>query len=385
VLGCLVVAALVAPARAQRPASRDLVWPPPPEAARIRYVGSLGSEVDLGRRESFFTRFKRAVAGGAAPALLRLQRPFDVHTRDGVHVYFTNGSLGAVMLFDRSTRRGRLLGGDVPGGLAKPMGLGGDSVGNLYVADPGTKRVVVFGADGRYRHALGGPSLLLNPVDVAVDEAAGRIYVVDSYLHQVIVFDSAGGVIGRLGKQAGSLDTRQRATAAARDTQSALPEDHVASRGDPSDVWENRGGQAGEFRYPVSAAVSADGTLYVSDQMNFRVQAFDRAGRFVRQIGGLGDVPGSFTRPKGVAVDGAGHLYVVDAAFSNVQVFNAAGQLLLSFGSLGRGEGMHWLPLGVSIDRQDRIWVVDRYNNRAQLYEYLPGPPDSVGGDHGRP
>jgi DNA-binding beta-propeller fold protein YncE len=108
--------------------------------------------------------------------------------------------------------------------------------------------------------------------------------------------------------------------------------------------------------------------------MNFRVQAFDRTGRFVRQIGRLGDSPGLFARPKGIAVDSQGHLYVADAAFNNVQVFESDGTLLLGFGSLGHGVGEHWMPLGLAIDRFDRIYVADRYNNRAAIYQYLPAP-----------
>ena len=39
---------------AQRPATEELVWPLPPEAPRIRYVGQLKSEEDIGKKEGFF-------------------------------------------------------------------------------------------------------------------------------------------------------------------------------------------------------------------------------------------------------------------------------------------------------------------------------------------
>ena len=84
-----------------------------------------------------------------------------------------------------------------------------------------------------------------------------------------------------------------------------------------------------------NVAVAGDGTVYVCDGLNARVQAFGRDGVFLRAFGQLGDAPGSFARPKGVALDRAGHVYVVDAAFNNVQIFEPDGRLLLAFGSIG--------------------------------------------------
>jgi hypothetical protein len=41
----------------------ELVWPPPPEPARIRYVGVPRNEADLGKRTSFFGRVSRTLVG----------------------------------------------------------------------------------------------------------------------------------------------------------------------------------------------------------------------------------------------------------------------------------------------------------------------------------
>ena len=118
--------------------------------------------------------------------------------------------------------------------------------------------------------------------------------------------------------------------------------------------------------------------------MNFRVQAFDADGNFLRSIGRLGDTPGSMARPKGIAVDSEGHLYVVDAAFNNVQIFDDEGRLLLAFGAFGNGPGQLWMPTGLWIDQRDRIFVADRYNNRLQVFDYLPVPASSTGPEAGR-
>lgn len=244
------------------------------------------------------------------------------------------------------------------------MGLGGDGDGHVYVADQRARRIVVLDLEGKYVRAFGGSSILLNPVDVAVDLAAGKAYVADSYLHQVVVFDLDGNVISRIGKDEGDLASREA------EAVGIAVAGHATEHG-PKDLTKNRGGGEAEFLYPASVVVSSNGKLYVSDGLNGRIQAFDRDGTYLWQIGRLGDTPGSFARPKGLATDSQDHLYVVDASFNNLQMFDSQGRLLLAFGSVGTTAGKLWLPFGVHIDGSDRIYVADRYNARVQIFRYL--------------
>ena len=384
-----------------RPAAAVLTWPMAPEVPRVAFAGSVSSELDVGKRPSGLARFRQVLAG-ARTNVRGVERPHDVFV-DGSHrLYVTDGTARTVMVFDPRAKEARQLGTDGPGRLAKPLGLGGDHRGNVYVADQGGKRVVAFDSAGTFLRAFGGASVLLNPVDVAVDGAAGLVYVADSYLHQVLVFREDGRLVRRLGRDQGDLARKLKLLAAfAASGVRTADASHMAggvsdSSGvgmfghapkylpEPRDLVENRGARTGEFRYPAFVAVGGDGTLYVSDGMNFRIQAFDRDGKFLRSFGTLGDNPGSFARPKGVAVDSEGHVYVADAAFNNVQVFDARGQLLLPFGQIGRGPGQLWLPLGLAVDRDDHIYVADRYNNRVQIFEYLQ-PPERTAARPARP
>ena len=371
-------------AAAAAAAAVELVWPAPPEQPRLRWAGALASERQLGRKASFFARLKRSIAGVSLSGMYAISRPYDVTALDSMRVYLTDGVTPAVIVFDRTVRKVEVLGADVAGGLAKPMGLGHDDRGYVYVADQAARRVVVFDEQGHYTRAFGGRDLLVNPVDVAPDRAANRYYVVDSYLHQVVVFDSTGAVVARLGRNTGPVDTASVAPGAhdeiaapggAHPTDSAPAGPHRA-RG--RDVFDNRGAEPAEFRYPISAAVGPDGTLWVVDQLNFRVQAFDRTGRFLRSFGSMGTTPGSLARPKGVGVDSEGHVYVADAAFNNIQVFDAEGRLLLVAASGGPQPGELQLPIGLAVDRNDRIYVADRYNSRLAMYQYLGTPADSA-------
>jgi DNA-binding beta-propeller fold protein YncE len=375
----------------QRLASREIVWPEAPAPARIRYIGQLSSEEDIGRKSGFFSKMRGKLAGTGGDSYMSVNRPHDVYVLGGKRFFVSDGGIGKVVLFDGDSKSAKVLGQSGEGRLYKPMGIGGDGSGIVYVADASGDRVVAFDDQGEFLRLYGGKGMLLNPVDVAVDVDRDRLYVVDSYLHQVVVFSVASGeVVGRIGRDEGDLARKQAIFAgiwsgAAHgvgepddgNDDPSLPDSLVAQEEvdlsrEPRDLVANRGVEAGEFRYPAFIAVAPDGTLYVSDQMNFRVQAFDPEGTFLRQIGGQGVVPGAFARPKGVAVDSQGHVYVADAAFNNVHIFDREGRLLLHFADGGTDEGQIFLPLGLDIDEMNRVYIADRYNDRIQVFEFLP-------------
>jgi DNA-binding beta-propeller fold protein YncE len=366
------------PAFGQRLAEQELVWPLPPEEPRIRYIGQVSSEADIGKSVGFFSRMRNSLAGTQS-SVLGLQRPHDVYVDGGTRYFVSDGARGKVVLFNKDTQTASVIGEGGVGNLRKPMGLGGDGSGTVYVADASGSRVVAFDRDGEYLNAYGGESILLNPVDVAVDVAHDRLYVVDSYLHQVVTFSiNSGEVLQRIGKNEEDL-AEKRATmegiweggthGAQAGAEVEGPTTHAGT--EPRDLVRNRGSGDGEFRYPAFVATAPDGTLYVSDQMNFRIQQFDAEGNFTRQVGQIGRTPGSFSRPKGIGVDSQGHVYVADGLFNNVQVFDSEGRLLLVFGKVGADEGELYLPLGLQVDAEDRIYIADRYNNRIQVFQFL--------------
>jgi DNA-binding beta-propeller fold protein YncE len=372
--------------RVGRPATTDVVWPPRPEPTRVRFLGGLRSEADVGKKAGSGSFLRQALTG-VKGSLITVTRPHDVWVDSRNRMYVADAGRRKLLRFDPAAKSAIELGGEGPGRLSKPMGIAGTPDDIVYVADQSAKRVVAFDASGAFVRAYGGIDVLLNPVDVAVDAVANRVYVADSYLHQVVVFDRATArLIQRIGKAEADV-------ASAKDANRVAPRAHgdaPAPRApwdtagttimghpggyspQPRDVVENRGAKAGEFRFPSFVAVGPDGIVAVSDALNFRVQVFDRRGGFVRTVGVQGDGPGQFARPKGVAVDAEGRIHVADAAFSNVQVFDARGRLLVAYGGIGNGDGELWMPEGLSVDAEGRIYVSDRFNNRVQVYHLLP-------------
>jgi DNA-binding beta-propeller fold protein YncE len=396
-LALVLVVSYPGPLVAQQTVDEEIVWPLPPDQPVIRFDGVLYSEQDLGKDVGFFAKVSGALVG-SKERMLSVQRPHDIWTADDGRMFVTNGLHSGFWVFDPNEKEAQIVSPDGAATVGKPMGITGDGRGTLFIADPGGKRVVAMDEDGSFVQAYGGRDVLLNPVDVALSPSGHRLYVADAYCHQVFIFDrESGELLRKVGKDEGDVTTKEARKMA---TTHGLPDHGEDEAGDaessdvpltpghaaetpvePSDLWENRGGAEGEFRYPAFLATAPDGRLYVSDGMNFRVQIFDPEGEYLDMFGRMGDTRGAFSRPKGIEIDSEGHVYVVDGAFNNVQIFDSAGQLLVDVGEFGNGAGQLWLPTGIHIDSQDRIFVADRYNSRIQIFKYLGSPEQIENGD----
>jgi len=68
----------------------------------------------------------------------------------------------------------------------------------------------------------------------------------------------------------------------------------------------------GQFGWPKGVAVAPDGSVYVVDVNNYRIQKFTSEGAYVNQWGTEGTGDGQFVDLKGVSVASDGSVYVVD-------------------------------------------------------------------------
>ena len=110
-----------------------------------------------------------------------------------------------------------------------------------------------------------------------------------------------------------------------------LPRTDRALRGAPTPVFQVGADEGEEWELLVGVrAVAFDDsdTMYVLDAGNFRVLAFDSAGRFLRQIGRRGDGPGELAAPTSLAVTGDGMVVVADIARRGYAVFTPEGEFV---------------------------------------------------------
>jgi len=339
----LLTASLPAHVHAQKQADASrtpahTVWPPPPEEPRVRYVAVYAGSDDVGAtRRSRTISLKETLLGraqaGARKNANGFVKPFGVAVDGFGRIIVADSVQASVVVMDPARRQFLPIGenSNQPA-FHTPIGLAVDGANNIYVGDNGLNRVLVFGPDLAYRTAIGERDEMLAPSGLAVDQARGRLYVVDSRKHVLLVYDLATGKLQtRIGK---------------------------------------RGFEDGEFNMPTGVAVGPDGRVYVTDTMNYRVEVFGPDLRFLWSFGSLGVRPGQFRRPKGIAVDADNVVYVVDSDYNNFQMFTSQGQPLMWVGEMGNRPGQLLLPAGIAVDRQHRrIFVSEQYNKRVQVFE----------------
>lgn len=137
-------------------------------------------------------------------------------------------------------------------------------------------------------------------------------------------------------------------------------------------LWGNFGSANGNFHNPTGVACDADGNVYVVDTNNHRIQKFDgKLGQYLMKFGSRGNGEGQFSSPWGVAVDRVrGYVYVVDSANFRVQKFDHMGEFVMQWGSFGNNDGQFYFPRGVAVDPSDgAVYVVDMGNHRIQKFD----------------
>jgi len=311
-------------------ATESHVWPDPPDARRIAFVGEFSSGADLGIREGWWGRLASILAGSRNEGLVR---PMAVAaTDDGDVIFVADPDARCVHRYD--LRRGRYdcLTLSRHDALASPIGLAVTDDGRLFVTDSLLRGVYTVARDGKWLEPVPLAGELDQPTGIAWDEAAGRLYVADTGAQVIRSYAPDGSLQQEIGE---------------------------------------RGHLPGQVNYPTYLWADADEELVVTDSLNFRVQRFAASGSFVTAFGKNGDQIGDFARPKGVAVDSFGHVYVVDALLQAIQIFDRDGTLLLSLGEQGHGAGQFWLPNGIFITGDNTIFVADSYNRRVQVFRYV--------------
>ncbi len=295
-----------------------VVFPPPPDSARIQFLTRIGNSRDItGKRSSFW---QKLVGESEQPDVGQpIIKPYGLAVHQG-KLYVCDSILRGIEVIDLARRTFDYFLPDGDGRLRKPINCFVDKAdGRLYVADVERHQIVMFDVTGRYEGSIGAVGEM-KPTDVFVDEHS--IWVTDLAQHQVRRYDKATRTLANTFP---SLDTHA----------------------------------AGRLYSPTNLYGSGD-RIYVTDFGDFKIKVYAKTGEFITSVGSYGRNLGQFARPKGVAVDRDGHLYVVDAGFENVQVFDRDGQLLMFFGGHYRGPGYMWLPAKVVID-YDHIALFEPY------------------------
>ena len=205
------------------------------------------------------------------------------------------------------------------------------------------------GVVGVFGQAGSGAGEFQTPAGVAVNQTTGDVYVVDVANERVQQFDADGTFIRMWGW--GVSDGSAELQVCTSDCQAG-----IAGPGD------------GQFMFngeSAGIAVAPDGSVYVADTGNHRVQKFTAAGGFLAQIGTPGSGDGEFLSPIAVAVDPSdGDLLVADRDNARIQRFTVAG----AYESQFTGPDGTLTPHRVAVDSAGAIYVLEFFN-RVQKFD----------------
>ncbi len=226
-----------------------------------------------------------------------------------------------------------------------PTGIFVDKAGSIYIADAHNNRiqkwrpnassgVTVAGNGG----GGSGPDQLLNPSSVFVD-AQGNMYVSDDGNNRIQKFapGSATGLTvaggNGIGSGANQLDGIEKVIVDASGyiyaadfgnnrVQRFPPGSTSATNGVTVAGGNGSGTAANQFDFPDGLYVDGAGNVYVSDQVNNRVQKWAPGATYGVTVAGGNGQGGSQNQlysPKGISVDGQGNVYIADAFNNPIQ------------------------------------------------------------------
>ena len=337
-------------------------------------------------------------------------------------------------LFSNKCNNGRAAGdlsGLGPDSLCGPERMATDQSGNLYVADSGNNRVLVYdtpfnaasgeqgagdtsadfvyGQSGSFTSRTCNPSgasatTLCNPGAVAVD-TAGHVYIADAANNRVLEFAKAGNPP----VASDAIASRSYGQGAVSDFSDTVCADGVGGDPPASDH---------AMCNPQGVTIDNSGNLLIADTGNNRVieidaplagtqnatRVFGQGGDFTVSKcnrGAMAPAAATLCMPAGLTFDLLGNLWVADANNDRVLEYEPPfGADTVAAASIGQGDAGAFMtsgcdrgiapgdllglgadslcaPAAVAVDSNIDLYVADTLNNRSMIYDGIVATPSA--------
>jgi sugar lactone lactonase YvrE len=206
-------------------------------------------------------------------------------------------------------------------------------------------------------------------------EPSGNLVVTDSKRASILRFDPTGHLLSEWGPRLGGTELVEPAGVAVFGDMY-----YVLDRGTPRIFRLDNTGQPQAVLdlQPLSPyglnglAVDTQGNIYAADTGRNRILVFSPSGQLLKQIGHSGNDLGGFTQPMMLAFGPDGSFYVADWENSRIERFNSNYDATDSW-NLG------FRPFGVAVDAVGRVYVPDSDHHRVVVFSSTGAPLGEMG------
>lgn len=228
-------------------------------------------------------------------------------------------------------------------------GVATDSRGRVYVYNRGEHPMMVFDRAGNFLESW-GEGLVIRAHGITIGPG-DTIYCTEDMGHVVRIFTAHGELLKTMGTP-------------------GVPSDTGATSMDYRSIQR----VAGPFHYPTNLTFGLNGDFYVADGYgNARIHRYGPDGTLRGSWGGPGNGPGHFGIPHGIATDREGSLYVADRENDRIQVFAPDGRFVREITGIAR-------PCEVCFDASGNLYVAELGYRAGMWSGVTPPTPDATGG-----
>ena len=280
------------------------------------------------------------------------------------------------------------------GKLLLPQGIDvQEGTGNIYVSDSQNDRVAVFNKEGNFLFDF-GQDQIDESANLEFNNITGQIFVGDVKGNEIDVFEPDGTYVRSFGEFTVGTDRPFEGPAGVAFSPD-FEKFYVANyAGDDIYVFDSitgeridiiggeSGTEPGQLSGPAALAISeTTGNIYVSEQLNSRVQVLTPEGESVATFGEPrpravdpsipvpDDLqPGQLSGPVDLTLDEFDNVYVSDTLNNRIQVFDSKGDFLTLVDEFPAEPSTYFWSIGAHYE-DGKLYTSDFFNNRVVAFD----------------
>jgi len=208
--------------------------------------------------------------------------------------------------------------------------------------------------------------------------AAGFIYVTDTYTDEVYALDTLGSLmlkIGGFGWRESAFDDPVDVYADALKLYVSDKNNNRIQRFDKNMNFnfqiytKDSANEAERFGYPLSAVMSNQGDVFILDSDNTRIVQFDIFGNFIRNFGGYDYGNFALQNPKQLAVSRTNNIFVIDG--KEILIFDQYGNSITKVSGLENFISIRIIFDWMTLSTEEKIYVANLRIPEISLKEVL--------------